>query len=81
MPAHSGDTQEFGDLSFAQQAASVTAMLNNIQAAIEHHVRHSPRPRETADKCIAQVDRLLERLRSELRAEAEPGAAADGGAR
>lgn len=69
MPAHSGDTQEFGDLSFAQQASSVTAMLNNIQAAIEHHVRHSPHRQETADKCVAQVERLLERLRSELRPE------------
>jgi protein-arginine kinase activator protein McsA len=80
MAAHQDDTKEFGELTFAEQARSVSAMLNNIQAAIKHHVRHSPHRQETADKCVAQVERLLERLRSELRAEAEPGAAADGGA-
>lgn len=72
MAAHQNDTKEFGELTFAEQAWSVTAMLNNIQAAIEHHVRHSPQRRETTNKCIAQVERLLERLRLELSAEADP---------
>ena len=84
MPAHSGDTKEFGELSYAQQASSITAMLNNIEAAIEHHARHSPHGSGAAGaKCVAQVERLLARLRSSFPAvapDAEPGAAADGGA-
>jgi hypothetical protein len=35
-----------------------------LQAAIEHHAEHSPRRLETVEKCLAQVDRLRERLRS-----------------
>ncbi len=67
MPAHSDETKEFGELSYAQQASSITAMLNNVEAAIGHHVRHSPRnPAETGAKCIAQVERLLARLRASL---------------
>jgi hypothetical protein len=59
---HKGDTKEFRELSFAEQAKSITAAINNLQAAIEHHVEHSPRRPETIDKCLAQVDRLRQRL-------------------
>ena len=52
MPAHQKDTKGFGELTYAEQAHSITAMLNNIQAAIEHHVQHSPQRKETTDKCI-----------------------------
>jgi hypothetical protein len=59
---HKGNTKEFRELSFAEQARSITATINNLQAAIEHHVEHSPRRPETIDKCLAQVDRLRQRL-------------------
>ena len=39
---HKGDTREFRALSFAEQARSITAAINNLQAAIEHHADHSP---------------------------------------
>ena len=59
---HKGDTKEFRELTFAEQAKSITAAINNLQAAIEHHVKHSPRRMETIEKCLAQVDRLSRRL-------------------
>jgi len=60
---HQGDTKEFRELSFAEQAKSITATINNLQAAIEHHVEHSPRRLETIEKCLAQIERLGQRLR------------------
>jgi hypothetical protein len=57
------DTKEFRALSFAEQAKSITATIHNLQAAIEHHVEHSPRRPETIQTCLAQVDRLRHRLR------------------
>jgi hypothetical protein len=59
-----GNTKEFRELNFAEQAKSITAMINNLEAAIEHHVGHSPRRLETIGKCLAQVDRLRQRLRN-----------------
>ena len=63
---HKGDTKEFRELTFAEQAKSITATINNLQAAIEHHVEHSPRRTETIEKCLAQIDRLGQRLRDLL---------------
>ena len=57
-----GDTKEFRALSFAEQAKSITATINNLQAAIELHAEHSPRPLETIEKCFPQIDRLRQRL-------------------
>jgi hypothetical protein len=59
---HKGGTKEFRALSFAEQARSITATINNLQTAIEHHVEHSPERPETIEKCLAQVDRLRQRL-------------------
>jgi hypothetical protein len=61
---HKGDTKEFRALSFAEQSESITATINNLQAAIEHHVEHSSRRLETIEKCLSQVDRLRLRLRN-----------------
>jgi hypothetical protein len=33
-----GGTRKFRALSFAEHAKSITATINNLQAAIEHHV-------------------------------------------
>ncbi len=59
---HKGDTKEFRELTFAEQAKSITASINNLQAAIVHHVHHSPRREATKAKCLGQVRRLLDRL-------------------
>ncbi len=60
---HQGDTKEFRELSFAEQAKSITATINNLQGAIEHYVEHSPRPLEMIEKYLAQIERLGQRLR------------------
>src|SRR5208337_3230742 len=54
---HQGDMKEFRELSFAEQAKSITATINNLQAAIEHHVEHSPLRLETIEKSLAQIER------------------------
>lgn len=65
MAAHSGDANDFVALTYDQQASSITAMLNSIEAAIEYHARHSPHGvAGTAAESIAQVERLLARLRA-----------------
>src|SRR5262245_37075092 len=70
---HKGSTKEFPELTFAEQAKSITATINNLRAAIEHHVEHSPHRLETIERCLAQIDRLRRRLRDSYR---EPGARA-----
>lgn len=59
---HKGDTREFRELSFAEQAKSITATIDDLQAAIEHHIDPSPRRVETIETCLAQIDRLRHRL-------------------
>jgi hypothetical protein len=61
---HKGGTKVFRELTFAEQARSITATINNLEAAIEHHVEHSPRRLATIEVCLAQVDRLRQRLRA-----------------
>jgi hypothetical protein len=69
---HQGDTKGFRAPSFAEQAKAITATINNLQAAIEHHVEHSPRRLETIEKCLAQVNRLRQRLRSTYEQQGAP---------
>jgi hypothetical protein len=54
----------FRELDFTGQARSITATINNLQAAIEYHVEHSPRRLETLGTCLAQVDRLRQQLQA-----------------
>ena len=60
---HKGDTAEFGELNFAEQAKSISAQILSLEAAIGHHIKHSTRA-DTADKCKGQVQRLLDRLKA-----------------
>ena len=61
---HKVDTMEFRVLSFAEQAESIAGTIDDLHAAMELHVEHSPRQLETIEACLAQVDRLRHRLRS-----------------
>jgi|APSaa5957512576_1039674.scaffolds.fasta_scaffold48114_2 hypothetical protein len=61
-PRHQGDTKTFGELTFAEQAKSITASINNLQSAIEHHISNAPDSTETRRKCNDQIQRLLNRL-------------------
>lgn len=61
---HKADAKKkFRELTFAEQARSITATINNLRAAIEQHVERSPHRTETIEKCLAQVNRLSRRLR------------------
>jgi hypothetical protein len=59
---HQGGTKAFGELTFAEQSKSITAQINVVQAAIKHHIEHSPCKQKTIDKCKAQIARLADRL-------------------
>lgn len=77
---HKGDTEEFHDLT-DEQAKSISATVSNLQAAIEHHIAHSPRRQETIEQCLAEVDRLRQRLQattSQQGTQSLPGGAVPG---
>jgi hypothetical protein len=38
---HKGDTRTFGELTYEEQAKSITASINNLQNAIMHHIKHA----------------------------------------
>lgn len=59
---HKGDTKTFGELSFEEQAKSITAMLNNVKNAIQHHIDHAPNRQQTRQKCIDQALRFATRV-------------------
>ena len=59
---HKGNTKQFAELTFQEQANSITALINNLQNSILHHIGHSARPVQTRAKCLNQIKRLLVRL-------------------
>jgi hypothetical protein len=67
-PAHKGNTADFRNLTFAEQAKSINAGIVNLQKAIHYHIQHAPPDKQQEDvnkKCINQVHRLLGRLLTE----------------
>lgn len=66
MPRHKQFTKHFHELSFDEQAKSITATINNLQNAIFHHVEHSKKKTEVKNKCILQAYRFLGRLLERL---------------
>jgi hypothetical protein len=54
---HKKDTKEFKDETFAEQAKTSTATLNNPFNAIKHHVDHSLDRARTRRKCVDQAQR------------------------
>jgi hypothetical protein len=62
-PRHQGDAKTFEELTFAEQAKSINALIVNLQRAIGHHIKYASDPSKTRQKCIDQIQRLLNRLR------------------
>jgi hypothetical protein len=63
--AHKNRTKDFAELTFSEQAKSITATINNLSNAIRHHVQNAPNKKKRCDtkkKCINQVYRFLGRL-------------------
>jgi hypothetical protein len=65
---HKNDTQTFDGLTFPGQAKSINAQLSTLTRAIRAHIRKArERGRDheqTRAKCIAQVNRLRQRIES-----------------
>ena len=72
-PRHKDGTEDFRNLTFSEQAKSISAMTINLEAAVEAHIRKARKelgpkgekrdPIVTRDKCIAQIGRMLARLK------------------
>ncbi len=64
---HKDDTATFEELTFAEQAKSITAQLNTVQRAVRAHIRRAGAEGKdraaVLAKCRDQVQRLLDRLR------------------
>ena len=63
---HKSDTKTFEELSYAEQAKSISAQLIAIQRSIRAHMRRAEEEsrgsEKTMLKCIGQVIRMLSRL-------------------
>ena len=44
---HKNDTAEFGELTFAEQAKSISATIMNLEAAIDHHIKSTGNKEKT----------------------------------
>ena len=58
---HKGDTRTFSELDAREQANSINGSIRSLEMAIENHVDNG---KGTSDKCIAQLERFLARLRA-----------------
>ena len=64
---HKQDTKTFDELTFDEQAKSITATINQLQRAIRSHVKKVPsKSKTTQKKCLKQLNRLLGRLLEDL---------------
>jgi hypothetical protein len=62
-PAHKGNTKTFDQLTFGEQAKSISAMINNLESAIKRHAKNlDHNPAKTKAKCVRQVHTFLGRL-------------------
>ena len=65
---HKGGERIFGKLTFAEQARSITAMINNLQRSVRAHVRKARAEGRDAEavfqKCVDQINRLPKRLKN-----------------
>jgi len=62
IPRHKNFTKYFRELTFEEQAKSITATINNLQRAIYFHVSNSKNSAATKDKCAQQIHRFLGRV-------------------
>lgn len=58
---HKGDTKTFGELDATEQSNSINGSIRSLELAIENHIDSG---KGTSDKCKAQLERLLNRLKA-----------------
>lgn len=61
-PRHKDDTKTFEELTYEEQAHSINATIINLHNAIKCHVKNSPNPIKTLEKCIEQTGGLHQQL-------------------
>lgn len=59
---HKADTKTFAELTFEEQAKSISGMLNNVTNAMKHHIDHASDRPATRQKCIDQAIRFSGRV-------------------
>ena len=67
-PAHKDHTKHFKELTYAEQAKSITASINNLSKSIKHHIKyckkHAKDPAVVKQKCLKQLDGMICRLKN-----------------
>lgn len=67
MPTHSNNTKTFEELSYAEQASSISAQILSLEKAIVAHERRALSENrditELNSKTIAQIQRMIDRIR------------------
>jgi hypothetical protein len=61
-PRHKDDTKTFEELTCEEQAHSINATIINLHKEIKRHVKDSPNPIKTLEKCIEQISGLHQQL-------------------
>ena len=68
MQSNNKEREDFGDLDHQGQASGINARISRLGAAIARHiedaVKNSKDPAEVKAKCIAQIERLLDKIRA-----------------
>jgi len=61
---HKNHTKTFRELTYQEQAKSISATVINLQRAINLHIRNANQNRqnETRIKCLRQINRFMGRL-------------------
>lgn len=61
MKAHKNGTKDFREETYAEQAKSITAEINNLKAAIDYHIQYAPDDKKAyvKNKCRNQLYRVL----------------------
>lgn len=71
MTAHSNNTKTFGELTYAQQASSISSQILSLERAIIAHERRAEEENrnvaELRTQLIAQVQRMVERIENQNR--------------
>ncbi len=66
MNAHRDHKEDFRNLTYAEQAKSISAQIANLSKSIRAHIRQAKLEGRNMDtvrqKCVGQVQRLLDRL-------------------
>ena len=63
---HQDSQKTFEELTFAEQAKSITAMTNNLKAAVKAHVRKSKTEKRDAPTILKERIAQITRMRDSL---------------